>query len=65
MNFYIRAKNLENTSRASLRKAFDTVYHGLLLSELEQIGVRGVALELFRNCVSHRKQYVKLTRQLL
>ena len=43
-----------------LRKAFDTVNYSILLSKLEKIGARGLALELFRSYLSHKRQYVKL-----
>ena len=36
------------------------IYGRPLLSNLDQIGVRGLALELFRSYLSHRKQYVNL-----
>lgn len=41
-----------------LRKAFDSVNHQILLRKLESIGIRGVPLELFRNYLANRYQYV-------
>jgi retron-type reverse transcriptase len=44
-----------------LAKAFDTVDHNLLLYRLEEIGVRGVTLSLFKSYLSNREQLVKIS----
>ena len=41
-----------------LAKAFDTIDHSIMCDKLYYCRVRGTALELFRNYLSNRKQYV-------
>ena len=40
------------------KKAFDTVYHPLLLHKLEHCGIRGIAYKLIKSFLSNRYQYV-------
>lgn len=41
-----------------LEKAFDTVKHNVLLSKLENIGIKNVALKLIDSHLYHRTQFV-------
>lgn len=47
-----------------LAKAFDTVPHDILITVLQQCGIRGVVLDIFKNYLGLRTQYVKIRNTL-
>lgn len=47
-----------------LAKAFDTVSHSKLLQKLENIGIRGTALDVLATYLTDRKQYVKVENKI-
>ena len=47
-----------------LKKAFDTVDHGILQKKLSHYGIRGIASEWFCSYLTKRKQYVIIGNQV-
>ena len=47
-----------------MSKAFDTVDHSLLLQKLEFYGIRGIALEWFKNYISKRYHCVRYNNEI-
>ena len=47
-----------------LKKAFDTVDHGILLRKLSHYGIRGIGNEWFCSYLTKRKQYIIIGNQV-
>ena len=47
-----------------LSKAFDTVYHQILISKLKNYGVKGKNLSWFKSCLENRKQYLNYSNNV-
>lgn len=47
-----------------LAKAFDTVSHKRLIEKVEKIGIRGIALNIIKNYLKDRQQYVRINNKL-
>lgn len=47
-----------------LAKAFDTVDQEILIKRLEKVGVRGTALDIFKNYLTNRQQKVRINEVL-
>ena len=43
-----------------LQKAFETVYHQILLLELNQYGIQGFLNDSFKSYLSNRNQYISI-----
>lgn len=56
----IDRKNVALGVFIDLKKAFDTVSHKLLLEKLENIGIKGNALQIFKSYLTNRLQIVKI-----
>ena len=43
-----------------LSKAFDTLDHNIILDKLHYYGIRNTHLDIFKNYLTNRKQYVEI-----
>ena len=56
----LNSKNHILSVFVDVRKVFDTVNHLILLRKLEELVIRGVSLEFFKNYLANREQFVRL-----
>ena len=54
------SKNLTMSVFLDLSKAFDTINHDILITNLEHMGIRGLANDWFKSYLSERKQYLEI-----
>ena len=47
-----------------LRKAFDTIDHGIMLKKVEYMGVRGIVLQWITSYLNNRKQYISFQNDI-
>ena len=45
-----------------LKKAFDTVNHGILVKKLKSYGIKGQALDILKSYLSNRRQKCQVDR---
>ena len=43
-----------------ISKAFDALYHNILLDKLHYYGIRNTPLDIFKKYLTNRKQYVEI-----
>ena len=46
-----------------LRKAFDTIDHGIFMKKVEYMGLRGIALKWVASYLDNRRQYVSFLNE--